>query len=159
MKRTNMNFGAVGGLFAVCILTVCLFITINLGSSFYGELNQTSDSRYAARTAAILLMTRLRSANAKEILEVGTVEGYSALLLRESGIEKENLEEQTITYIYCYDGAIRELQTVEGEQPSAIEGEELAAAESVNFILDGVLLRVECSVGGRDTVQYLKLTK
>ncbi len=156
MRKGNMSFGTVGGLFAACVLMACLLITINLGSRFYGDLNRVSDSRSAARTAASLLMKRLKSANAEGELELGAVDGCPAILIW-GGSAEENQEERTVTYIYCYDGAIRELLTVEGERPSAMEGEELAAAESLDFTLDGSLLCVECSAGGRDTVQYLEL--
>ncbi len=153
MKNGSFDLGMVGGLFIVCLFAVCMFMTLAFGSLIYSDVSDVMEQQYTVRTAAGYLTTRVRQGNADGVLEVGTFDGCEALVLRE-----EYFEEVYVTYIYCWDGYLRELYCLEGEEFHASDGETVAAAEAVHFEIDGGLLRVTCSAGGREAVQYIQLT-
>lgn len=153
MKNGSFDLGIVGGLFIVCLFAVCMFMTLAFGSLIYSDVSDVMEQQYTVRTAAGYLMTRVRQGNADGMLEIGTFDGCEALILRE-----EYFDEVYLTCIYCWDGYLRELYCVEGEEFGASDGETVAAAESVHFALSEGLLCVTCSAGGRESVQYIQLT-
>ena len=135
------------GLFAVCILAVLL-----TGGQTYRRLSERDDAAYAARTAAQYISTRVRQADAQDAVTVTDFGGCAALALTE---EIEGA--QYVTYIYCYDGWLRELFTTADAEMTPADGEKvLEAAEMtvrqedslLTVMLDGQEIRLHLRAGG-----------
>ena len=121
------------GLFAVCILLVLL-----TGADVYKRLTERDRATYEKRTAAQYLTTKVRQADVAGWVGVEEFEGLSALTVTEE-------IEGTVyrTWIYCYDGYIRELFAAAdgGMMPDA--GEKVLEAEALSVREDGEMICAE----------------
>ena len=130
----------VFGIFAVCVLTVLL-----LGADTYQKLHQRDQEAFSKRTCVQYLSTRVRQAGGSGVEGIADVGGKDALVLRET-IEGEEYK----TYIYCYDGWIREYFCVADSDETMPEpefGEQILEADSLTLHLDQGLLTAEIVQG------------
>lgn len=155
MKKKNLDVGAIGGLIIVCVFAVAMFMTLAFGSLIYKDVSDVMEGQYTVRTAASYLSTRVRQGNARGMVSLGEFDGCEALIIREESATVA--DEAYLTYIYCWNGYLRELYCVEGSAMLASDGDEIIAADSVSFELDGTLLKAACSCDGRSAVQYINL--
>lgn len=118
------------GVFAVCVLAVLL-----TGADAYRRLTQRDQAAYDRRACTQYIATKVRQADGLGAVATADIEGAQALVL--------GGDEEYITYIYCYDGWLRELY-IWAEQPVSLEdGRELAAAEGLGLSLEDGLLTVQ----------------
>lgn len=126
------------GVFAACILSVLL-----TGADAYQGLTLRDRAGYDRRTGAQYLATRVRQADALGAVSCEDFDGVPALALRES-IDAEAY----ITYIYCFDGYLRELFTREGSGLSPGDGERVLQAESLSLAQSGRVLTISLEQDG-----------
>ena len=127
------------GLFAVCILTVLL-----LGAETYESLSRRNQQGFEERTCVQHLATRVRQAESGSGITVDQVGGLDVLVLTET-IEGESYR----TWIYCYDGWLREYFTeADLEKPEPELGEPVLELESMNLSLEDGLLTAVLTSGG-----------
>jgi hypothetical protein len=119
--------------FAVCVLSVLL-----TGTDIYGRLTRRDQASYQSRTAAQYLATRVRQADRQGGVSVGSFGDGDALVL-----EEDVDGERYLTWVYCYDGQLRELLTAEGNTLEPDAGEEILPADGLCLELDGSLLTAQ----------------
>ncbi len=129
------------GVFAACTLAVLL-----TGAGAYRRLTLRDQEAYTRRICTQYIATKVRQADAAEGVSVTDVQGTQALVL--------GGDAEYITYIYCYDGWLRELHTWSQQPMSPGDGQELVQAEGLDLSLeDGLLtVRVAGAQGVEDTL-------
>ncbi|MGM9521428.1 MAG: DUF4860 domain-containing protein [Oscillospiraceae bacterium] len=152
MRDLKRGLGGIAGLFLVTIFAACMLLSLAAGAGIYQDISEVMERQYSERTASSYLVTRVRQFNSLGMITVGELEGCQALILRESGYDGDYL-----TYIYCWNGYLRELYCPEGESLSVTDGETVIAASSVSFLIDGGVMRIECTTDGGTAVQYVSL--
>ena len=123
------------GVFAVCVLAVLL-----TGADAYRRLTLRDQAAYERRACTQYIATKVRQADLADRLSVADMDGVQALVLGGA--------EEYITYIYCYDGWLRELYLWCEESPSPQDGRELIQAEGLDLSLEDGLLTVRVTQGG-----------
>jgi hypothetical protein len=120
------------GVFAACVLSVLL-----TGAKAYSRLTQRDQAAYSRRTCQQYLATKVRQASAPDAISVARFGDGDALVLTE-----ETAGERYRTWVYCYDGWLRELFATEGSQFSPDAGEKVMQAQALSLQDDGGLLSV-----------------
>jgi type II secretory pathway component PulJ len=119
--------------FAVCVLSVLL-----TGADAYRRLTERDQASFQARTAAQYIATRVRQADKQGGLSVRTFGDGDALVLT------EELEGETyLTWVYCYDGSLRELFTAADNDLPPESGEKILSADDLRLELDGARLTAQ----------------
>ena len=146
MKMGSLMALVLFAVFAVCVLTVLL-----TGADVYKRLVERDRDSYDRRTAVSYLTTRVRQADRLEAVELQEFGGVQALVLSEE-IEGADYA----TWIYCYDGYIRELFAAadSGLMPDA--GDKVLEAEALSFGWEDDFLCVEV-IASDGVPQSLKL--
>lgn len=110
-------------IFAVCILAV-LFT----GADNYKKIVDRNRISYDRRIAVSFLTTKVRQGDLPGAIDIRQVQGQDVLILKEE-INGASYE----TWIYCYDGMIRELFTAAGSGLSLEAGTPILKAEELQF--------------------------
>ena len=148
-KITYILALTVFAVFAVSVVLVLL-----TGAKIYRELNIRSNDGFEKRTAARYITTRIHQASNISLEEF---DGIEALALRET-----MQGEDYVTWVYYYDGYIRELMSVEGAKAAPEYGEKILKAEELSFSWEDGLLRVRivCADGtGQALLLYVQKGK
>lgn len=134
MNKNHSRITDVLALLCLTVFALCLLLVLLMGAELYQELVNRGEDTYTRRTALQYLTTRVRQA---ETLAVGNLEGCEVLLLGETvGGERY------ITYVYCYEGWLRELYTVPGAKLPLRAGTEILEAENLSFHKEEALLTI-----------------
>lgn len=126
-KITDLAVLPVFAVFAVCVLTVLLY-----GARVYSLLTQQGEESFRMRTLTQYVTTRVRQA---ETVSVTDFAGCEALALTE-----QSDGTTYVTYVYCYEGFLRELFCAEGASLLPADGEKLLPAERLQLSVEGDLL-------------------
>lgn len=134
MKERNSPITEVLALLNLTVFALCVLLVLLAGARIYRNLVDRGQEVYEQRTALQYLTTRVRQA---QTVEIGNLEDCEALIL------KETLEGETYTtYVYCYEGWLRELYTVAGAKLPPQAGEALLEGENLDLKQEGSLLTV-----------------
>ena len=113
---------------------VFLFLSIGLvmlGGSLYHHIMMVSGENDEARTTFSYISNQVHRADAFGGVTIGELDGVSALLL-----EQDFGGWEFITYLYCYDGALRELFVEKGTMLSPDAGQAIVWLNDLGFALD-----------------------
>ena len=125
------------GVFAVCVLLVLL-----TGADVCRSQTERDQAAWSRRTGAQYLTAKLRHAD--EAGAIGFSGGDGALWYDTMDLREEIGGETYVTRVYCYDGYIRELFTVDGGVYAPEDGEPVMAAQELRFGWDGELVQAVC---------------
>lgn len=126
MRENSSRITDVLALLCLTVFALCVLLVLLTGAESYRKLVSSGEESYERRTALQYLTTRVRQA---ETVETGAFEGCEALILGET-IDGETYT----TWVYCYDGWLRELYAVPGAKLPPQAGEAILEAE--NFVLE-----------------------
>lgn len=130
---------ALCGLFAVLAMGLAL-----LSSGVYRTAAAQSDVNFTRRTALSYLVNQVRRADEAGCVGVGTFGDSDALVLTEH-IEGADY----LTYLYCYDGALRELYQEAGTGLLPRDGAPMLELEGLDIHgEDGLLTLTVTAPGG-----------
>ncbi len=118
----------------VCLFGVCSLLVVLFGGRVYQHIVENSNRTDQQRTAFSYISNKLRSADGDEI-KLLEGDGMQILRLTEA---LESGEYQT--YLYYYDGAVRELTLKKGEIFNPASGEWVVNASGLSFTQEGQLL-------------------
>lgn len=135
------------GVFALCILGVLL-----LGADAYQRLTERGQAASDSRTAAQYIATRVRQGDVSRAVTLEQLGAAEALVLT------EDMEGRTCrTWVYCYDGWLRELFGEAGSGFLPEDGEKILEAESVDWSWEADCLRADITVEAQTEVVILTL--
>ncbi len=122
-RRKNHSIDVVFALALFCTFAVSVLMVLMMGASSYKSVTAAMDSNYEDRTGAGYLAEKIRHFDSRGSIAAGKFDGNDALLL------KQNIDgTEYITYIYYYDGYIRELLTENNSGMTAEAGEKVIEA-------------------------------
>lgn len=122
----------------VCLVGLYFVLAVGvtlLGSSIYRAVAVSADENSTHRTALSYVANQVRRGDAESVA-VGSFGGYDALRLSET-TEGGYVY---VTYIYCYEGSLRELYTEEGSGLMPEDGTALISLAQLDFqVQDGLI--------------------
>ena len=145
MKETSSRITDVLALLCLTVFALCLLLVLLTAGSLYRDLVDRGEASYVRRTALQYLTTRVRQA---ETVKIGQLEDCEALILEET-IEGEVYT----TWVYCYDGWLRELYGVPGAKLPPKAGKAIVEAEAFALKQEENLLTV--TFAGEDLLLHL----
>ena len=118
-RRTNK----IDSIFVIAlfmVFAITSFLLIFIGAKQYQHTAKAMDDNYESRTISSYLTEKVRQHDCANAIYLCELEGKTALAL-------ESIENDTtyITYIYYYDGAIREIIVTEHSVFSLDSGQEI----------------------------------
>lgn len=126
-RRLDENKHVVDLLFVMAIFLVFTFSALMLilvGTKVYKNTVEKMDKNFETRTSFAYLTEKLRQADRTEGIEIGEFNGNTAIIM------KEDIEgNMYATYIYLYDGHIKELFTSMENSLAADAGQDILIAE------------------------------
>lgn len=154
MKERNTTGKYMAGLAVLlifCIFTVCIMMILMQGASVCRNISQRSELLYEQRTCAGYLTEKIRQApEAPEIKDFGDGQG----IMLEETIDGELWQ----TWIYCYDGWIREYFGDASVLDDPSLGEKVLPAGNLDFAMkDGLLQIIMEDTEGSSRTIYLYL--
>ncbi len=152
----NRNDGqAMSVLFTMLLFLVfimCALFTVLAGSKVYENISSRMDQTYTGSVALQYVANKVRQGDTDGAVEVKTVDGQPVLEIRES-IEGGDY----ITWIYYYEGSIRELFTYEDSGLGLADGLEILECDGLELTQDGQLLHVTTlGTGGGSLILSLR---
>ncbi len=140
--RLKTDGGLLDLLFSLallCVFAATVLSVLLTGAQVYRGITAQAAERYNRTTALSYLIAKTRRCDLPGAVAVGEFDGQPALLLSED-VNGEHF----VTYLYYYDGALRELFTRPGSAVSAAGGQAVLDSGGVAFSLDGGLLTFTC---------------
>lgn len=125
-------------LFAVFAITV-LFVLMS-GAGVYKNTQSLMQERYEERTALSYITAKVNHHDTDGTIYVTEFEGLDALAFKAEvgGVD-------SVTYMYYYGGAVRELTCPDGIELKPDAGQEIIEAADLDFETDGDLITVTCT--------------
>ena len=138
----------LAALLTLTLLALCLLAVLLAGAGTCRRLTERGRASGDSRTAAQYLATRVRQADAAGTVSLEPFGTGNALVLEEAGCR---------TWVYCYDGWLRELFTAEDAAVALEDGERLLEAESLTFSWQEGCLTADITAGGTPETVILGL--
>ena len=131
------------------VLLLALFLLLSAltavrSAAAYKKVLDRSD-RLDRSTALTYITEKVRQNDAAGALRVGRIGDCEALVIAQGD------EVLYDTYIYCYDGSLRELMIKRELTPAPEMGRALLPMESLELTLEGGLLRIRCTDSSGET--------
>lgn len=123
MKRRNEKKHVIDFLFPLAVffvLAASAVALVVLASGFYSRQVEASSDSYSGRTTLAYVTEKLHQNDENGAVSVGNFDGSDALVIRQSYGGKEY-----VTYLYAYDGYLRELFIQEGTEAKASDGRKI----------------------------------
>lgn len=121
MKRRNEKKHVIDFLFPLAVFFVLAASSVAivvLASGFYSRQVKASSDSYSGRTALAYVTEKMHQNDENGAIADGTFDGENALVIRQCYDEKDY-----VTYLYAYDGYLRELFTgMEQKQKHPMDG-------------------------------------
>ena len=154
--KTAHSVGSLAALLLFAVFAVCVLSVLLTGAGIYRRLTERDQMAFDSRTAVRYVTTRVRQADRAEGLSLRQFEGLDALVLPEQ-IDGDCYE----TWIYCYDGQLRELLIRSGTPAQPEDGGEVLALEELSARWDDahagrLLVELETERGREQLTLYLR---
>lgn len=154
MKEAGKNRHIVDLLLPIALFLVLaassLFLVL-LAANVYQKNVAWEEKNYESRTCLSYVTEKIRQNDEKGGVEIGTFDGVPSIILR------QNFGEQAyVTYLYCYDGMLRELFVQEGVSASVTDGQEILQVNDFQFSEqeDGIFKISYIDENGQEMVTY-----
>lgn len=134
-KQVDHKTDTVFVLMVICLFALCTMFVMILGAQIYKNVVDRADKNFDNRTGINYVVNRVRAADKSGAVSVEKVEDVPALALRE-----QEGGRGYVTYIYFYDGALRELYMEDGQEPLAKDGSEIVTAQAFEVTMQGALV-------------------
>ncbi len=153
MKTNNqhsIDFAFVLLLF--CLLTMCSLTIVYIGSQVYSATVKTMEDHYSMTTANDYILEKTRQNLAKDQIEVRTIDDIDVLCLHET-----NDQSLYTTYIYVYQGQLRELLIPDHIAFAKENGEAIMAAQDLQLNIQNEMLVITLTINSKTQTSYIAL--
>ncbi len=134
-------------LFALFIMTA-MFITVS-GAAAYRNASEQMEERFNKQTCISYITAKIRANNEADKITVGELEGISALCINDN-IDGLNY----VTYIYQYEGTVRELFCGADISLHPSAGIALTKAKALSFEKKGGLFEIKLTDAEDKTTEF-----
>lgn len=154
MKEAGKNRHIVDLLLPIelfLVLAASSLFLVLLAANVYQKNVAWEEKNYESRTCLSYVTEKIRQNDEKGGVEIGTFDGVPSIILR------QNFGEQAyVTYLYCYDGMLRELFVQEGVSASVTDGQEILQVNDFQFSEqeDGIFKISYIDENGQEMVTY-----
>lgn len=147
MKKHNMT--SIAALMLFVIFAVSVLSVLMTGVSAYRRLTERGRAVYESQTLSQFIEEKVRQAVSKDAVSVENFGGSDVLMLSEM-IDGETY----VTRVFCYDGWLMELFSLNEDGFVLEDGEKLLPAQAMSVSLnDGLLtIRITDQRGSEETV-------
>ncbi len=136
-----------------CVYVVSVIFVLMSGIRVYRSAAAAMKERYEKRTLISYLSVKIKHYDVSDSLKIGHAGDEEALVLTEK-YDSEIFK----TYIYCYEGSVRELFIRESASVEAGAGEIITAAENLEFeMITPSLIKVTCTGGYGKSFAFIHL--
>lgn len=142
----NTKSQAVGTLFTMLLFLVfvlCALFTVLTGGKVYENISSRMEQTYTGSVALQYVANKVRQGDFAGQISVKEIEGTQVLELAE-----EIDGEPYLTWIYYFDGSIRELFTYKDSGLSLKDGLEILACSGLSFVRERRLITIETAGAG-----------
>lgn len=122
-KHKKHSIDVVFVLLLFCAFAASALLTLLFGALSYSKVTDAMDKNYKERIYVGYISEKMRHCESAQSIQKGEIGGCDALLL-----PQKVDEEEYITYIYYYDGSIRELFTQADSELGPEAGETIIEA-------------------------------
>lgn len=156
MKRNWNNKNYISGITAFLVFAlfaVSILVTLFLGVTSYQKLNERNQISFQERTCVQYFSTKVRQAQDGDRIQVTSFGEGDALVIGETigGLELN-------TYLYCYEGWLREVYTAQLDGFDPEVGGEILPMENMDIRVEDGLLILNLDDGKGDLQEvYLAL--
>ena len=122
MKQNQENH-VIDILFVIalfCIFALAAIFLITIGGNIYGKTASHMESNFNGRTSFAYVTEKIRQSDEAGSISVGSLDGIPALLL-----ESKQGDTEYITYIYAYEGYLKELLVRKDTPLGAFAGQDI----------------------------------
>lgn len=132
-----------------CVFAATALMVVLIGANVYKSTVQQMDKGYTQRTSLAYIATKVRQNDARDSVYVVEREGGNALVLRQT-IDGQPYE----TWIYHYDGALREVFHPAGAAPGDEAGQAVVEASAFQVEAQNGMLAV--AIEDADGTRYTR---
>ncbi|MCR4747802.1 MAG: DUF4860 domain-containing protein [Clostridiales bacterium] len=140
MKRVSMTVDSLFTLVLFAVFAVTVLFVLMSGAGVYKDTQTVMTERYQERTCLSYITAKVNHYDEDGRVYIAEVDGIKALAVDEQmgGLDYT-------TYIYCADGAVREIMVEKGQPFKAADGLLIVEAEKLEFVQKDNLLKVICT--------------
>lgn len=135
----SKKFDTIFILILITLFAATSFLLVLIGTKQYRFVTDVMNQNYETRTTSSYLAEKIRQSDTLGSITVTTLEGIPALSIT-------TLEDNIsyITYIYCYDGVLRELIVTENSVFTISGGQEIMKLDSfIPKLVNPTLLSIQ----------------
>lgn len=138
----------------ITLFAATAFILVLIGAKQYRYVTDVMNENYKSRTTSSYLAEKIRQNDSKDTITISDLEGVPALTLTTS---EEDI--QYITYIYFYDGALRELVVTSNSVFTLASGQKIMAMQDFvpEFSSDSLLRVTVTDDKGEQQILYFTI--
>ena len=131
-KKNRHSVDVVFVLLVVCLFAVCSLFIILLGGQVYQGIQNHTEENYDSRTGLAYVVNKVRAYDESGVISVGENNGVKTLVFT------QNEGKQTYyTFIYFYDGSLREIVLNSNKSFDLSSGDAIVAAQGLDLIQNG----------------------
>lgn len=138
----------------ITLFAATAFILVLIGAKQYRYVTDVMNENYKSRTTSSYLAEKIRQNDSKDTITISDLEGVPALTLTTS---EEDI--QYITYIYFYDGALRELVVTSNSVFTLASGQKIMEMQDFvpEFSNDSLLRVTVTDDNGEQQILYFTI--
>lgn len=147
MKRYIHTIDIVFVLVTFCIFAVSVLIVLMTGAKAYGSIRNSMEDQYSERTCVNYISAKVRHFDENNAVYLDEMDGVPVLCL-----ENEFDGSTYVTYIYYYEGQVRELYTDPNLGLGIESGTSIIDVSNLSFSqVNDSLISVNCTGSGGNT--------
>ncbi len=151
-EEKRSSWSILAALMMLALFSVSILWALLSGAGVYSRLTRQSRISYDSRTAIQYIATKVRQAPSPDAVSVSAFHDADALLITQSIDDTDY-----ITRIYCHDGYLRELFTIDTDGFSPEDGEKILPADSLRITHHDSLMVITLT-DTQGSVRQLKLS-
>lgn len=135
-----------------CVFVITILLVLMTGANVYKQTSKTMAEGFDKRTCVSMLIQKIRNYDSEGAISVKDIDGCNALVF------SENISgDEYVTYIYYYDGNIKELFVPEKYDFKASDGNDLMTASGFTATIDDKLLTFKYKIDGEEITSCINL--
>lgn len=154
MKKTGNTVDSIFVLVLFAVFAIAVLFVLMSGAGVYKDAKSVMTERFQERTCLAYITAKVNHYDEEGSVFVTEIDGVPAL-----GLKEEMGALSFVTYIYGFDGSVREIMVEDGYDFSLSDGMVIVDADNLSFKQDGSLILVSCTGEGGRTASVILRTE